>query len=337
MSRPNRLAEAFLTGALAPPPAGDVLVIRAAGPELAAVLDPGRLIFEQSFRPAHDRIAAAGLRVTARAEAPAAMAVVTLTKSRAENLGAVARALALLPPGATLGLDGAKTDGIDSLARQVGAVLPPAGSFAKGHGRVVWLTRPEVLPDAVADWAAAAAPARNAAGFLAAPGMFAPEGPDPGSLQLAEAFAGRLGGRVADLGAGWGWLAAQALAGSPGVAAVDLYEAEARALEAARANVTDPRAAFHWADVRELRRAEPGYDAAIVNPPFHAGRAADPGLGAAFIAAAARILKPSGRLWLVANRQLPYEAALDAGFARREKLAEDGVHKVFVADRPRRS
>ena len=56
----------------------------------------------------------------------------------------------------------------------------------------------------------------------------------------------------------------------------------------------------------------------IMNPPFHQGRAAEPDLGAAFIAAAARILKPHGRLMMVANRQLPYEAALDAGLPALE-------------------
>ncbi len=194
MSRPDRLVQAVRTGALALPERGDILVLRAASPALAEAVDPARLAFEAAFRPGYDLLAAAGLRVTARAVEPAAMAVVTLGRARAENLGDVARALALLPPGATLALDGAQTDGIDSLARQIGAVLPLAGDFAKAHGRVVWLTRPAALPPEVAAWAAAAAPARNAAGFVTAPGMFSPEGPDPGSLRLAAAFDARLEG-----------------------------------------------------------------------------------------------------------------------------------------------
>jgi 16S rRNA (guanine1207-N2)-methyltransferase len=336
MPRPDRLAQAFLTGVLEAPDAGDILVIRAASPAVADAVDPDRLVFEASFRPVHDTLAAAGLRVTPRATAPAAMAVVTLGRARAETLGAVARALDLIPTGATLALDGAKGDGIDSAARQVGAVLPLGGSFAKAHGRVVWLTRPATLPAIVADWAAGAAPRRNAAGFVAEPGLFSPDGPDPGSQRLAAALDGRLKGRVADLGAGWGWLAAEALARCPGITALDLHEAEAPALDAARLNVADPRAAFHWTDVRALARADSVYDAVIANPPFHAGRAAEPELGAAFIAAAARILKPSGRLLMVANRQLPYEAPLAAAFARWEKLSEDAAFKVLAAERPRR-
>ncbi|MBA3325767.1 MAG: methyltransferase, partial [Rhodobacteraceae bacterium] len=187
----------------------------------------------------------------------------------------------------------------------------------------------------------AAAPARNAAGFVTEAGLFSADGPDPGSQRLAAAFdagaGSRLKGRVADLGAGWGWLAHEALVRCPGISSIDLYEAEARALDAARCNVPDPRAAFHWADVRTLRRADPAHDAVIANPPFHAGRAAEPELGRAFVAAAARLLKPSGRFLMVANRQLPYEAALDAAFGRWEKLSENGAFKVIAAERPRRA
>ena len=81
----------------------------------------------------------------------------------------------------------------------------------------------------------------------------------------------------------------------------------------------------------------PPCDAVIANPPFHQGRAAEPDLGAAFIAAAARILKPSGQLFLVANRQLPYEAVLAIAFREWEKLSEDGTYKVMHASRPRRA
>lgn len=337
MARPDRLIAAVESGALTLPETGDVLVMRAATAALAQVVAPARLVFEQSFRPLHDALAAAGLRVTPRAEAEAAMGIVVLTRNRAENLGAIARALALLPPGATLAVDGAKTDGIDSVARQLAAALPLAGQFAKAHGRVVWLVRPAGLPAEVEAWAAAAAPSRNREGFVTAPGLFSPEGPDPGSVRLAAHLDGRIRGKVADLGAGWGWLALRALALCPGITAIDLVEAEARALDAARQNVADPRAAFHWADARSFGRAGPPHDGVIANPPFHAGRAAEPEIGAAFIAAAARLLKPSGAFLMVANRQLPYEAALEAAFARWEKLSEDGVYKVIAASKPRRS
>ena len=120
--------------------------------------------------------------------------------------------------------------------------------------------------------------------------------------------------------------------GSPGIARLDLIDAEHRALEAARANVTDPRASFHWLDLA----AEPApatYDAIVCNPPFHAGRAAEPALGQGIIDAAARALKPGGRFYMVANRGLPYEPLLKAHFASFETLADNNKFRVSRAIR----
>jgi 16S rRNA (guanine1207-N2)-methyltransferase len=71
-----------------------------------------------------------------------------------------------------------------------------------------------------------------------------------------------------------------------------------------------------------------------MNPPFHAGRAADPGLGRAMIEAAARALSPQGQLWLVANRHLPYEAALAELFRQVEEIGGDGGFKLLRAGLP---
>jgi 16S rRNA (guanine1207-N2)-methyltransferase len=336
MANPDRLALAFETQALALPAAGTVLVMRAEPSRFLDLVPPDRLRCAQSFRPLHDALAEGGRTVAVEADGPAGMVIINLTRSRPENLGNIARGLDILPPGGTLVVTGAKSDGVDSLARLVAGVLPLDGAYTKAHGRVFWLTRPETLPAVIAAWADDAALRANADGFVTAPGMFSPERVDAGSLRLAATFDAKLSGRVADLGAGWGWLARTALEQGPGITEVDLYEAEALALDAARANVPDPRAQFHWADATALGAGVPPYDAVIANPPFHQGRAAEPDLGAAFIHAAARILKPGGRLLMVANRQLPYEATLAAAFRPCEKLSEDGTYKVLLAERPRR-
>jgi 16S rRNA (guanine1207-N2)-methyltransferase len=347
--RGDRLALAHASGDMHLPPAGTILVLRAEPSALYRALGVDRFHCEQSFRPARDRLAAAGLAVCdppgastdrddadAPPDAPAAAAIVTATRQRAESLGLIARALARVAPGARVVVNGAKADGVDGLMRQVAAAIPLAGSFPKAHGKLFWFARPEALPEAVEGWADGYALRPNDDGFITGPGMFSPDHVDPGSRRLAAVFDARLLGRVADLGAGWGWLAARALAGSPAITALDLHEAEARALAAARCNVTDPRAAFHWSDVARLDRPREGYDWIVTNPPFHQGRAAEPALGATFIAAAARLLKPSGRLLLVANRALPYEAVLSRAFARHDTLTEDAAYKVIEASHPRK-
>lgn len=336
MPQADRLALALAAGALTLPETGRIAVFNAAPTGFLDALPAERVRCEQAFRPVHDAIAALGLNVAPVLDGPAAAAVVTLTRNRAESLGMVARALTLLPPGGTLAVNGAKTDGIDAVAKQIAAAFPLDQTFVKAHGRLVILRRPAALPPVVAFWAEAAAPVRNAAGFLTAAGMFSPEGPDPGSARLAAHLDPRQSGRVAELGAGWGWLGHAALGRCPAITMLDLFEADARALDAARSNVSDPRAAFHWADVTALGTGAGPFDAVLANPPFHAGRAAEPELGRAFLRAAARILRPSGQFWLVANRQLPYEATLDALFITHRRLFEDGRYKVILAERPRR-
>jgi 16S rRNA (guanine1207-N2)-methyltransferase len=69
----------------------------------------------------------------------------------------------------------------------------------------------------------------------------------------------------------------------------------------------------------------------VSNPPFHQGRADLPELGRAFIASAADALVPDGRLFIVANRHLPYEAVLAARFRDVRTLATQEGFKVIEA------
>ncbi|TIW22658.1 MAG: methyltransferase, partial [Mesorhizobium sp.] len=87
-----------------------------------------------------------------------------------------------------------------------------------------------------------------------------------------------------------------------------------------------------WTDLL-TETVERRYDAIVMNPPFHSGRAAEPGIGSGMIRAASKALKPGGRLFMVANRQLPYEKVLAAAFSSHAEVARDGMFKVFSARR----
>jgi 16S rRNA (guanine1207-N2)-methyltransferase len=320
-TRPGaRLAAALEAGAVALPEAGRVAVIRPPqGLELP--LAPERAVVVHGFRPDVTHWEARGFSVRQSMPEAAAGAIVCLPRSRAQARALVADALAL---GGPVIVDGQKTDGVDALLRELRGRVEVAAPFAKAHGKCARIAGP---PEALADWRLPPL-ARTVSGWITAPGLFSADGPDPGSAALAAALPATMSGRVADLGAGWGYLAAHVLR-APGVTACDLVEAEHAALEAARANVDDdPRARFHWADAALWTPEGGAVDHVVTNPPFHAGRAADPALGTAFIAAAARVLRPGGTLWLVANRHLPYEAALGAAFRDLDVLQETGGYKL---------
>jgi 16S rRNA (guanine1207-N2)-methyltransferase len=224
-------------------------------------------------------------------------------------------------------IDGQKTDGIDSIFKECRKRLGNLPSIPKDHGRIFWFT----ATDDFADWAAPA-PEEGDHGFYTTAGVFSDGAVDAGSALLIDALPAKLPHRMADLGAGWGYLSQAALQ-RDGIQSIDLIEAEALSLSCARLNVTDPRAAFHWADAT-THMPEKGYDGIIMNPPFHVGRNADPSLGRAFIVAAARQLAGHGKLWMVANRHLPYEPALREAFRNVDILQTTNAFKVFHATRP---
>jgi 16S rRNA (guanine1207-N2)-methyltransferase len=119
----------------------------------------------------------------------------------------------------------------------------------------------------------------------------------------------------------------------PKIQRLDLFEADARALACARRNLAghDREIAYHWHDV--TAGLTDTYDAIVMNPPFHTGRTTDVDLGRAFIHTAAASLKRGGKLLLVANRQLPYEAALAAAGLSWRITAEDPTYKLLFADK----
>lgn len=256
--------------------------------------------------------------------------LVRLTRYKEENYANIARGWHLLRYGGTLVCAGANADGALSLEKQADKVFGLAGSLSKFHCRVFWLRREEREPPAYWEGLARPQPVSDGS-WLSQPGIFAWDDVDAGSALLARHLPSDLAGEIADFGCGWGYLSRRIL-NSDAPVALDLIDAEYRALEAAMANIDDDRAGFHWLDL--AREAAPGqYDAIVCNPPFHVGRAAEPALGQAIIAAAARALRPGGRLFMVANRGLPYQACLEAEFASFQTLADNNKFRVSVAVR----
>ncbi|HZY42281.1 MAG TPA: methyltransferase, partial [Anaerolineae bacterium] len=72
------------------------------------------------------------------------------------------------------------------------------------------------------------------------------------------------------------------------------------------------------------------FDAVVTNPPFHQGVGTDYAVAKQFVIDAARVLKPGGKLWLVANRFLRYERELADRFAEVRVAYEDNRFRVLV-------
>ena len=338
----DALMHPFAEGLLHWPAAGDVLFLRGReGAALHAHRGPA-LAATQAFRPEAARLQRLGIELLdedALPDASFALVLVLPPRQREEARALLAKACAALAPGGTVVAAVANDEGAKSREADFKQLAGGAVTQSKFHCRTFW-TQPDAAFDAalLAQWLRLDAPRQIAApglpggSFHSRPGVFAWDRVDAASAMLAAALPADLRGRVADLGAGWGYLSMQVLARCPRVESIDLFEADARALSLAQRNLADARVptGFHWHDVEQ---GVPGrFDAIVCNPPFHAlGRGDRPDIGRAFIAAAADALVRGGSLWLVANRHLPYEDALGTGFSQVRSVAQNGGFKIVQA------
>ncbi len=322
----------YASGVLDAPKAGEKVLFLGAEPGYA--LPDGfeaELVAVQGFRPLFLRLQAA--HVAAEPQLPEetyAHALVLCGKHKGENEARIASALMHVAPGGMIVIAGSKEDGVQPLRKKLEKLGVEAGSMPKYHGLAIWFQRP-VAPEALVA-AFAAPPVRVEGRFSAAPGMFSHDRVDAGSLLLADRLPTDFNGNAADFGAGWGYLSAMLAERSPMVNRIDLYEADFDSLEQARANLAGSRVdtRFFWHDVA-AETIKDRYELVIMNPPFHEGHAAEPGLGQAFIRQAATVLKGGGRLLLVANRGLPYEPVLAGLFRESGEVCRNARYKVLWA------
>jgi len=328
-------------------PAGDVLFLRARDGAALRQFPLAGLVCEQSFKPFADELSRAGLQVVAEAspaitDARYPLVLVLPPRQRDEARALFARAVALAAPGGIVVASMTNNEGAKSGESDLKQLTGLGGSLTKHHCRAFW-TRPLAggADDALRDkWLALDAPRAILDGrFISRPGVFAWDRIDPASSLLVEKLPSDLAGHGADLGAGFGYLSAEVLSRCRQVQALDLYEAEARALDLAQRSLTPQASAaqleYLWHDV--TTGLPKRYDFIVSNPPFHTQSRADrPDIGRRFIAVAAEALKPGGRLWLVANRHLPYEETLNAGFGQVRVAGERDGFKVIEAIKARR-
>ncbi|SIO53166.1 16S rRNA m(2)G 1207 methyltransferase [Rhodovulum sp. ES.010] len=328
----TRLTLALESGAASLPAAGRLAVFDAPAEADLSALPKARVQIVQGFAPDHHAWEERGWDVVVEPEGDFAGAVVFTPRAKLAARAMVAQALELTSGGPVI-VDGPKAHGIDSLhkaARRTGAEVSAA--FAKAHGKLFSV---QADPELFAHWIAEGAILLDGR-YRTTPGVFSADGVDPGSALLVRALPRGLRGRVADLGAGWGFLAGEALAANPDIAEMHLVEADYVSLLCASAGVQDTRARLHWADVARFVPDAP-FDHVLMNPPFHTGRAPDPALGRAFLAAAARMLAPHGSAFIVANRHLPYERDLVSLFGEVQEIGDDPGYKIIRAARPRRA
>ncbi|WP_422039565.1 class I SAM-dependent methyltransferase [Roseibium sp.] len=315
-----------------------VLFLRArAGRALASVNDLD-LTCVQSFAPDRDALEKSGFKVAAEAPDGQFDAVLVLPgRQRQEARAQLAEAVSRAKAGGLVIACAPNTEGAKTVEKDLSDLIGEVDKLTKSKCRAVWGQVHEGRVDTalLRQWRELDAPRKVLDGaYFSRPGLFAWDRIDSASKLLAGMLPETLKGRGADLGAGFGYLARTVLEKAPKVTAIDLYEAEKRALDLAENNLS----AFKgkrtmngiWCDV--TKGIEGPYDFIVSNPPFHqTGKADRADVGQGFIKAAAAGLRPGGEFYMVANRHLPYERTLSAVFADVTQLADEGGYKVIRA------
>jgi 16S rRNA (guanine1207-N2)-methyltransferase len=324
-----------------PWPAGGALFLRArAGAPLRAQPWPG-LVCQQTFQPDAVALERMSMRVLTH-DLDATVETYPLVmllppRQRDEARALLARAIRATAPGGRVLACASNNEGARSCEADLERIAGPVTTLTKNKCRAFWTAPLDgARESALAEqWLQLDAPRPIADGrFISRPGVFAWDRVDAASQLLAAHLPPELAGRAADLGAGFGYLSVELLERCVGITALDAYEAERRALDLARRNLApyESRAIvrYCWHDV--TAGLTDRYDVIVCNPPFHTHARADrPDVGRRFIAAAAQALQPAGRLWLVANRHLPYETALGAGFERVRIVTQQHGYKIVEA------
>jgi 16S rRNA (guanine1207-N2)-methyltransferase len=276
----------------------------------------------------------------------ASAVAIRVPREKQPGLQLIRDAYRLLAPGGRLYLAGANRDGIKSYLQHTGELFGGVHTLAMRKGcRVGVAVRdeeasPRTLPAAFTSelfdhecYRVVDAEVRGRHYTVhSRPGVFSWDRLDGGTVALVETMEVGVSDHVLDLGCGNGLVGAVAsvLAAEGSVVMVD---ADIVAVESARRT-----AAANGRTNCEVRLgdgaeslADGAFDVVAVNPPFHLDRQNDYRTARRFIEDAARVLRPGGRLFLVANRFLPYEAYIRDTLGNVEQAFEDRSYKVLSA------
>ncbi len=319
----------------------DALFLRARYGASLSKLANQQLTCEQSFKPEAELLQRASFNVTPMLQdkegGKFSLVLILPTRQRDEARALFARAITLLKPNGVVIAAAGNNEGARSLEDDLEKLIGSVNTLSKNKCRVFWsIPQSQTInQQLLSQWNQidAIRPVLNGK-YMSRPGVFAWDRIDIASSLLAQYLPSSLSGTAADLGAGFGYLGDELLKKCAGITALNVYEAEYRALQLSKLNLEKYTSrvpiVYHWHDVTSGLHDK--YDVIVTNPPFHTQNRMDrPDIGRRFITVAAQSLNPGGQLWLVANRHLPYEEVLADGFDGIKVIAQEQGFKVIAA------
>lgn len=327
---PDRAADALIDADELGLLAGTRVLLIDASAMLAAVLAPaGVAVSNWDRRLVHGRSAS-----IAPPAGPFDAVLLRLCKAKDEFEMRAHQAVATLVEGGRLIVYGGNDEGIKTIGRRIDMLGPVATLAARGHGRILSITRGAAVPllkSEIAAWRRETTLMLSASDpkpWVSYPGLFADGGLDPATaLLLAQIGVIPTAGHVLDYGCGTG-IIARALLDRDRSLHLTALDVDSIALLAAAANV--PEARMLLAD---RLRGSGRFDLIVSNPPIHKGFREDYAALNQLVDDAPKHLLPKGRLVFVVQRRVPIEERLKKVFADVEIVADEGPFRVWSASR----
>jgi 16S rRNA (guanine1207-N2)-methyltransferase len=297
-----------------------------------------KLVLLQHFKPEYDELVRMGLNCSQSLEKTSDLILLIPFKNKQQTLNRMAEAMQALAENGKLIVVCPNKHGAKSYEAALEKLAGNVTSSSKSKCRIFSARKSSSLDGMLAkQWIADARPGVvNSHGLIAQPGLFSWEKVDSGSQLLLQNLPDSLSGTGMDLCCGYGLLSENILRRYPEIKRLYLIEADRLALECAGKNTRawQEKIQSHWLDAA----AGPlplKLDWVVCNPPFHAGQQQDISLGQTIIANACGSLKRGGRLYMVANRKLPYEATLEQRLMQYRIVTQEQGFKVIEATKGR--
>lgn len=283
----------------------------------------------QTFKPDVDDLKAIGFETQPLAKERDCILLFP-SKDKVQTLGWIAYAFQHLIDGGKLLIACENQYGAKSYESALKKITGSAQSMSKSKCRFMSAKKSAALDmDLQQRWLAAALPKQmDTHGLWAQAGLFSWKSADVGSALLLKNLP-KLEGEGMDLCCGYGLLSAEILKHSPAIKQLHMVEAESLALACAKRNVEGfEQVLFYHLDAAKDDLPK-HLDWIVCNPPFHTGQSRDVELGKTIVTRACDALKYDGVLYMVANRQLPYEKILQSQLREVECVAVGNGFKVL--------
>ncbi|WP_396588843.1 methyltransferase [Bermanella sp. R86510] len=259
--------------------------------------------------------------------------IVFLPKSKARLQYIVDYAMTSLAEDGEIWFVGENKGGIKSLTKQAKNWFAQSDKFATGkHSAIVSASKP--IESIEFNLASYYQDQENDLGLelKALPGVFSQEKLDKGTAILLKHLPRKLKGKVLDFGCGAGVIGSY-IQQNREIEEVDMLDDDLLAIKSAQGNIeynnielTQAFASNGFSDVEER------YNWIVSNPPFHQGVKTNYNVTERFLSQAKDHLKLSGKVLIVANEFLGYEAILKNHFKSVKEVARENGFKVLQCD-----